>query len=322
MIQAGIIGGAGYTGGELIRLLLRHPECTIKFVRSRSHSNRRVSEVHKDLIGDTDLTFTNDISSEADVLFLCMGHGESKQFLSDHPIAEQTRLIDLSQDFRYTQSSDYFFIYGLPEVNRVQIMNAINVANPGCFATAIELALLPLAAKGLLKEEIHITGITGSTGAGQNLSTTTHYTWRNSNISVYKPFAHQHLREITETLKILQGDPIPSIQFLPFRGNFTRGILTTVYTKINQSQLEIEELYRNYYSGHPFVVIYEGDLDLKLVVNTNKSIIKLSQYGDILLIENIVDNLLKGASGQAVQNMNLMFGIEETCGLNLKAVAF
>ena len=322
MINAGIMGGAGYTGGELIRILLRHPECNIKFVHSRSHSNQKVSEVHKDLIGDTDLIFTNEISADADVLFLCMGHGESKQFLSDHPLSEQTRIIDLSQDFRYSENSDHSFIYGLPEINRLQIMNAIHVANPGCFATAIQLALLPLAVKGILKEEIHITGITGSTGAGQSLSVTTHFTWRDSNISLYKPFTHQHLREITETLKILQGDPVPSIQFLPFRGNFTRGILTTVYTRVKQSQEEIEELYWNYYGGHPFVVLHEGDLDLKLVVNTNKSIIKLSQYGDILLIETILDNLLKGASGQAIQNMNLMFGIGETCGLDLKAVAF
>jgi N-acetyl-gamma-glutamyl-phosphate reductase len=251
-----------------------------------------------------------------------MGHGESKTFLREHQIPNQVRIIDLSQDFRYTDASNQSFVYGLPEFNRSHIMNASRVANPGCFATAIQLALLPLANENLLEEEIHVSGITGSTGAGQALSGTSHFTWRNSNISVYKPFVHQHLSEINKTLDSIQKGVLPVIRFLPFRGNFTRGILTTVYTKINANTEKINNLFAKYYKSHPFVTISDRNPDIKQVVNTNRAILHIQKHDDQFLVVCVIDNLTKGASGQAVQNMNLMFGLDETSGLKLKPVGY
>jgi N-acetyl-gamma-glutamyl-phosphate reductase len=323
MIKAGIIGGAGYTGGELTRILLQHPECEISFIQSRSQQKRFVSEIHRDLIGETELRFTKDYNENVDVLFLCLGQGESKKFLEENKIPQKIKIIDLSQDFRMSDdSADRLFIYGLPEINRLQIMNAQNISNPGCFATAIILSLLPLAENNLLNDEIHVSGITGSTGAGQSLVPTTHFSWRSSNISLYKAFCHQHLGEIQKTLRVNQNRTVPPIRFLPYRGNFTRGILVSAYTKIDSNESEIIQLFADYYQTHPFVSISENNPDIKQVVNTNKSIIYLMKHDDILLVVNVIDNLIKGASGQAVQNMNLMFGLEETSGLQLKPIAF
>ncbi|TFG97554.1 MAG: N-acetyl-gamma-glutamyl-phosphate reductase [Calditrichales bacterium] len=322
MIRAGIVGGAGYTGGELIRLLLNHPQCEIAWVYSRSKAGQRIDSVHKDLAGESDETFISKFSDDADVIFLCMGHGESVRFLAENQIGQNTRIIDLSQDFRYNENSERLFVYGLPEFNRLQIMNAQYVANPGCFATAIQLALLPLAANHLLQDDIHVSGITGSTGAGQQPTETTHYSWRTANISLYKPFVHQHLREVTQTLNTLGKQITPPIRFLPFRGNFARGIFAAVYTKTDQSGKMLEKLYADYYQSHPFVILSDSHPDVKQVVNTNKAILALSVHEGNVLIEVVIDNLLKGASGQAAQNMNLMFGLEETSGLKLKATAF
>jgi N-acetyl-gamma-glutamyl-phosphate reductase len=322
MIKTGIVGGAGYTGGELLRILLRHPQCEISFILSRSQKGRLVSDIHPDLIGETDLSFSSEINEKTDIVFLCMGHNESKKFLNEIKIPNHIKIIDLSQDFRLSSPDNYPFVYGLPEINRLQIMNAQYIANPGCFATAIQLALLPLAVKNLLSSDVHVSAITGSTGAGQKLTATTHFTWRSSNISLYKAFRHQHLAEITKTLMFLQKGFEPSIRFLPFRGNFTRGILATVYTKINMSLEEARQLFNDYYQPHPFVFISEKNPDLKQVVNTNKSVLYLEKHKSDLLVVCVIDNLVKGAAGQAIQNMNLMFGLEETCGLSLKPVAF
>lgn len=322
MIRTTIIGGAGYTGGELIRILLNHPDCQIKSVHSRSQAGRFVYDVHTDLINETSLVFSDKYELDADIVFLCLGHGESKTFLQKQEIQDQVRIIDLSEDFRYADTSDHSFVYGLPEFNRLQIMNAKNVANPGCFATAIQLALLPLAKEGLLQEEIHVSAITGSTGAGQTLTGTSHFTWRSSNISLYKPFVHQHLPEINNTLANIQKKPLPAIYFLPFRGNFTRGILATVYTKIDDKPEVIKNMFSEYYKPHPFVGISESNPDIKQVVNTNKAILYIKKQDDLLLIACVIDNLTKGASGQAVQNMNLMFGFDETCGLKLKPLGY
>ncbi len=322
MINTGIVGGAGYTGGELLRILLRHPQCEISFISSRSQNGRPVSDIHPDLIGETDLSFSSEINERADIVFMCMGHGESKKFLKETKFPNHIKIIDLSQDFRLSSPDKYPFVYGLPEINRLQIMNAQYIANPGCFATAIQLAILPLAVKNLLVSDVHVTAITGSTGAGQNLTPTSHFTWRSSNISLYKPFHHQHLAEISQTIMFLQKGFEPSIRFLPFRGNFTRGILATIYTKINFSLEEARQLFNNYYQPHPFIYISEKNPDVKQVVNTNKSILYLEKHKSDLLVVCVIDNLVKGAAGQAIQNMNLMFGLEETCGLNLKPVAF
>lgn len=322
MIKAGIIGGAGYTGGELIRILLKHPNCEIDFVHSRSQTGYPVSELHTDLIAETDLVFTNNLNNETDVWILCMGHGESSKFIKMTNIPKNIKVIDLSQDFRLTSSKELEFIYGLPEVNREKIKSANNIANPGCFATSIQLALLPLANKNLLNGDIHISGITGSTGAGQKAVDTTHFSWRSSNISVYKPFKHQHLKEIAQILKSTQNEFNQQIYFLPIRGNFTRGILVAVYTKSELRIEEAKELYNSYYETHPFVFISEKNVDVKQVVNSNKSIMYLEKFDDTLMIVNVIDNLVKGASGQAVQNMNLMFGIDETSGLMLKTVGY
>jgi len=322
MARVSIIGSAGYTGGELIRILLNHPDCEIKSVNSRSQAGKFVYDVHTDLIGETSLVFSDTYELDVDMVFLCMGHGESQTFLQNQEIPDNVKIIDLSQDFRYAGNSDHFFVYGLPECNRLQIMNAKNVANPGCFATAIQLALLPLAKANLLKEDIHISGITGSTGAGQALTSISHFTWRSSNISLYKPFVHQHLAEIDQTLNQLQSKPLPAIRFLPYRGNFTRGIVTSVYTQIDDNLETIKELYQEYYDPHPFVVISDHNPDIKQVVNTNKAILYLHKQDDLLLVACVIDNLTKGSSGQAVQNMNLMFGFDEVSGLRLKSVGY
>jgi N-acetyl-gamma-glutamyl-phosphate reductase len=322
MIQSGIVGGAGYTGGELIRILFNHPDCTIVWVQSRSQQGKKISDVHTDLYGECDLIFDAQFNSDVDVMFLCMGHHESGKFLLENDIPSHIKIIDLSQDFRIESPADRIFIYGLPEINRVAIQDANNVANPGCFATAIQLALLPLTVKNKLNGDIHVSAITGSTGAGQGLSPTSHFSWRDSNISVYKPFKHQHLAEIYKTLKTSDTNWQGTINFLPFRGNFTRGILTTVYLNSDLSLDEANALYKTYYKDHPFIYITDVNPDLKQVINTNKCLLHLVKNGHTLLVISMIDNLVKGASGQAVQNMNLMFGLDEKAGLNLKASAF
>lgn len=318
-IKVGITGGAGYTAGELIRILLHHPNAEIVFIHSKSNAGNAISDVHTDLIGDTDIRFSSTISHKIDVLFLCLGHGESEKFLSENKIDKKIKIIDLSQDFRLKPKD---FVYGLPELNKEKIKSASNIANPGCFATAIQLALLPLAEKNLLKNEVHVSAVTGSTGAGQSLSATNHFTWRSSNISIYKAFTHQHLAEITQSIKQLQNDFSHAINFIPYRGNFTRGILAAVYTTSNLTMEETKELYKTYYKYHPFVTITEKTPDIKQVLNTNKCLLYLEKHGDNLLIQSVIDNLTKGASGQAVQNMNLIFGLDETTGLKLKPSAF
>lgn len=322
MIKVGIIGGAGYTAGELIRILLNHPQAEIAFVQSSSNAGNRISDVHTDLLGDTDIQFVAEPDFTAvDVVFFCMGHGKSKEFLQKNTLPEKVKIIDLSHDFRLKKEGNTF-VYGLPELNREAIKKAGKIANPGCFATGIQLAILPLAAVGLIKDELHINAITGSTGAGQAPSSTSHFSWRNNNLSVYKAFEHQHLGEIGESLKQLQGDFNHDINFIPVRGNHPRGIFASVYTRFDGSLEEAQKLYRDYYASHPFVVVSNSNPDLKQVVNTNKAIVYLEKHGNKLMILSVTDNLLKGASGQAVQNMNLIFGLDETMGLKLKAGVF
>lgn len=321
-VKVGIIGGAGYTAGELIRILLNHPQANIAFVQSTSNAGNLVSDVHTDLLGDTNIKFVAEPDfSKVDVVFFCMGHGKSKEFLQKNILPENLKIIDLSHDFRLKKEGNTF-VYGLPELNREIIRKSNKIANPGCFATGIQLAILPLAAAGLIKDELHINAITGSTGAGQAPGSTSHFSWRNSNLSVYKAFEHQHLGEIEESLKQLQPDLNHDINFIPVRGNHTRGIFTSVYTKFDGSIEDARKLYQDYYESHPFVFVSQTNPDLKQVVNTNKAILYLEKHGNKLMILSVIDNLLKGASGQAVQNMNLIFGLEETAGLNLKAVAF
>ena len=330
-IKVGIIGGAGYTGGELIRLLIHHPGVSVSFIHSRSNAGKPVHSVHQDLIGDTDLKFSGELNEDIDVLFLCLGHGESKKFLEENNIAEKVKIIDLANDFRLNLKSEIRnrkFIYGLPELNREQIKKANNVANPGCFATTIQLGLLPLAKAGLLKY-VYTTGITGSTGAGQSLSATSHFSWRENNIQAYKTLNHQHLGEIHQSLHQLQenfpGSPPvggAGVHFVPWRGDFTRGIFISSQLPCDLSLIELNKLYQDFYSGHPFTYITKEPVFLKQAVNTNKCIVQLEQVGSQLVVHSVADNLLKGASGQAVQNMNLMFGLNETAGLNLKANYF
>lgn len=325
MIKAGIIGGAGYTGGEMLRILIHHPQVEMAFVHSHSNAGNLISDVHTDLFGDTDLRFTDQISQDIDVLFLCVGHGDARKFLEAHPIDEKVRIIDLSQDFRLHRQSSIAnrqFVYGLPELNRDRIRSAHNIANPGCFATCIQLGLLPLASKGLLQHEVHINATTGSTGAGQSLSKTSHFSWRNNNLSVYKAFEHQHLHEIGQSLMQLQGGLKEALNFIPQRGDFTRGILAAMYTECDLNEEEAYQLYETYYRAHPFTHVSRQNIDLKQVVNTNKCLIHLEKHGNKLFIVSITDNLLKGASGQAVQNMNLLFGLDERTGLQLKASNF
>lgn len=320
MLNVGIIGAAGYTGGELIRILLNHPDCALNLIHSHSQAEKKVSDIHEDLIGETSLLFTSDLRLDVDVLFLCMGHGESEKFLASNTIPEKVFLIDLSEDFRLKISSTREFIYGLPELNRNSIKSARNVANPGCFATAIQLALLPMAHSKLLRDDVHVSAITGSTGAGKSLTSTTHYTWRSANISLYNPFQHRHLNEIKKTVGLLQPEWKNDIRFIPFRGNFTRGIFAACYTKSDLNLNEIRLLYENYYSEHPFVLISDKNPSLKAVINSNNCILYLEKHGDTILIISMIDNLIKGASGQAVQNMNLMVGLNESCGLKLKSI--
>lgn len=320
-IKVGIAGGAGYTGGETIRLLLNHPDVQLQFVHSRSNAGNPLHHVHPDLIGETELTFT-DTLQEVDVLFLCLGHGESKKFLQENSIPVATKIIDLSQDFRLGESSgERIFVYGLPEINRDSLKTAQNVANPGCFATAIELGLIPLANAGILKDTF-TTGITGSTGAGQKLQSTTQFTWRVNNISAYKTLTHQHLKEINQTLRQLQPEFDGEVNFIPWRGDFARGIYVSSCVSVDASLDEIRKLYHDFYKDHPFTLVSDGVIDLKQVVNSNKCIIGLEKENGKLVIHSAIDNLLKGASGQAVQNMNLMCGLDEAAGLKLKSIAF
>ncbi|MFD1817075.1 N-acetyl-gamma-glutamyl-phosphate reductase [Pseudarcicella hirudinis] len=318
-MKIGIIGGAGYTGGELLRILIHHPEAEIAFVNSKSQAGKPVFNTHSDLLGDTDLVFTEEPNTEADVIFLCSGHGESKKFLEANPAFNEVKIIDLSTDFRDESEG---FVYGLPELQREKIKTAQKIANPGCFATSIELALLPLASAQLLKDEVHVSAVTGSTGAGQSLSSTSHFSWRNNNMSIYKAFTHQHLKEIKMSLSALQHSFSEAIQFIPYRGNFTRGIMANVYTKFEGTLEDAQRLYKNYYASHPFTHISDSPIDLKQVVNTNKCLIHLEVHDGNLLITSIIDNLTKGASGQAVQNLNLLFGLPEKTGLHLKSVGF
>ncbi len=321
-IKAGIIGGAGYTGGETLRVLLGHPHVDVAFVQSRSQAGKSVTDTHRDLLGETDLVYTTDFNQPVDVLFLCLSHGESKKLISEHAFAPTTRIIDLGNDFRLDgRAGDREFIYGLPEFQRDKIKSAKNIANPGCFATTIQLGLLPLAKAGLLKE-VHTTGITGSTGAGQKLQDTTHFTWRANNISAYKTLTHQHLGEINQTLKSLQPDFPDDVNFVPWRGDFTRGIFVTSVLTYSLTQEEAFNLYKEFYAGHPFTHVSDEMIDLKQVVNTNKCLIYVEKVGNKLAIHSATDNLLKGASGQAIQNMNLMFEFDEAAGLKLKGNAF
>ncbi|MDF2518395.1 MAG: N-acetyl-gamma-glutamyl-phosphate reductase [Sphingobacterium sp.] len=337
MIKVGIVGSAGYTGGELLRVLIYHPEVEIVFANSASNAGNKLYEVHNDLFGDTELTFSSDFHSDIDVLFLCVGHGDARKFLEANPVAAAVKIIDLSQDYRLRANTMYqgqSFVYGLPELNKEAIRSAQYIANPGCFATNIQLALLPLASKGLLPDQIHVNATTGSTGAGQKPGATTHFSWRNNNLSAYKSFEHQHLQEISESLDQLQNGFLPAsgdsllaraaekINFVPQRGDFTRGIFSAIYVDSDLTEEQAYELYEAYYETHPFTHVSRSNIDLKQVVNTNKSIIHLEKHGNKLLILNATDNLLKGASGQAVQNMNLMFGLNERTGLNLKSVGF
>jgi N-acetyl-gamma-glutamyl-phosphate reductase len=324
-VRAGLIGGAGYTGGEMLRILVNHPHVEIAFVNSKSNSGNYIYDVHTDLFGDTDLKFTGNVPTDIDVLFLCVGHGDAKKFLEQNVIPDNVKIIDLSQDFRLSQNSKLKgknFIYGLPELNRDKIKSAQNIANPGCFATCLQLGLLPLAANQQLNNEVHITGTTGSTGAGQSPSATTHFTWRNDNLSIYKAFDHQHLGEIGQSLNQLQPGFGQTLNFIPYRGDYTRGIIASIYLNSDLSGEEAFKLYEDYYASHPFTHVTTRNIDLKQVVNTNKCFIQIAKHGEKLLITSIIDNLTKGASGQAVQNMNLMFGLDEMAGLRLKATAF
>ncbi|RYC51981.1 N-acetyl-gamma-glutamyl-phosphate reductase [Flagellimonas olearia] len=324
MIKAGIIGGSGYTGGELIRILLNHPQAEIDFVFSTTRAGKPIASAHQDLLGLTDLAFTGEVNPNVDVVFLCLGHGNSTSFLQENTFSKDTKIIDLSNDFRLKADAHFNgkeFVYGLPELNKEAIISADAIANPGCFATAIQLGLLPLAKAGLLKNEVHINAVTGSTGAGVGLSSTSHFSWRNNNVSWYKPFSHQHLGEIGESLDSY-GNPVGKLLFLPNRGNFTRGILATAYTAFDGSLEDAKALFKAFYAGAVFTHVSDEPIHLKQVVNTNQCHIHLHQHEDLILITSAIDNLLKGASGQAVQNMNLMFGFPETEGLLLKAGVF
>lgn len=320
MIQAGIVGGTGYVAGELIRILIHHQEVNIDFVYSHSQAGKKVMDVHQDLFANPELQFTDKINPEADVIFLCLGHGNSMKFLNEHQFSKHTKIIDLSNDFRLKESAVFQgkgFVYGLTEKNKEQIQKAQYIANPGCFATAIQLALLPLAAENLLQDEVHIHGITGSTGAGNAMTETTHFSWRNNNVSVYKPFKHQHLGEIGETLASF-GNEIGPLNFIPVRGNFTRGILVSIYTNCDLPEEKLATLYKSFYQGSVFTAVSDKSIHLKQVVNTNYGLLHVERHGNKVLITSAIDNLLKGAAGQAVENMNLMYGFAQDAGLILK----
>ena len=323
-IKVGIIGGAGYTGGELIRLLINHPSTEIIYIHSKSNAGKKLHTVHHDLVGETEMEFSHEMNDNVDVLFLCVGHGDSLKFMEENDIPKRIKIISLSQDFRLKENSVSHgreFVYGLPEINREKIKKCNNVANPGCFATAIELGLLPIAKLNLLRD-VYTTGITGSTGAGQSMSPTSHFSWRENNVQAYKTLSHQHLNEINEVLHSVSGKSLPSIHFVPWRGDFTRGIFVTSQLKCTETLPEMYHTFEQFYKGHPFVKISREPIFLKQVVNTNNCFINIEQTGDILVVHSVLDNLLKGASGHAVQNMNLMFGLEETEGLKLKANYF
>jgi N-acetyl-gamma-glutamyl-phosphate reductase len=321
MIKVGILGAAGYTGGELIRLLLNHPEAEIVFANSESNAGNPVSDVHEGLIGDTNLKFTDEMPfDKVDVVFFCFGHGKSEHFLQEHTIPANVKIIDLAQDFRIKGDHDY--VYGLPEINKKEIAMAQHVANPGCFATAIQLALLPAAYLNILKEDVAVNAITGSTGAGQKPGSTTHFSWRVDNLSIYKPFTHQHIAEIRQSLTQIQGYLDASIDFIPYRGNFARGIFCTVVIKTKAPIEDIIEAYKDFYREAVFTHYCDKSIDLKQVVNTNKALVHVDGFEGKVLVTSCIDNLLKGAVGQAVQNMNIMFGIAETAGLRLKASGF
>jgi len=321
-IKVGVIGGAGYTAGELLRILVNHPNVEIVFVNSSSNAGNPVAEVHSGLVGETDLIFTSELPfDKVDALFLCSAHGDSKKFIDENPAANALKIIDLSTDYRETRP-DHDFVYGLPEMNRNEVLKANHIANPGCFATCIQLALLPLAAAGLLTDEVHVNAITGSTGAGVKPSSTSHFSWRNNNISIYKAFEHQHLMEIGQSMRRLQVGFDKDINFIPVRGNFARGIYATSYINCNLSLDKAKTLYKNYYKEAAFTFVVEKNPDMKQVVNTNKAIVYLEKHGSKLLIVSMIDNLLKGASGQAVQNFNLVFGLDEKAGLGLKSIGF
>ncbi len=322
MIKIGILGAAGYTGGELIRLLLNHPEAEIVFANSESNAGNLVADVHEGLLGDTDLRFTSEMPfDKVDVVFFCFGHGKSEQFLREHTIPAHVKIIDLAQDFRLA-APDNDYVYGLPEINRERIAAAQHVANPGCFATCIQLGLLPAAKLGIVKGDIAVNAITGSTGAGQKPSATTHFSWRNNNMSIYKAFCHQHVPEICQSLKQVQGELDAEIDFIPYRGDFARGIFATQVVKTDMPIEQIVEAYKAFYKDAPFTHYVDNAIDMKQVVNTNKALVHCDKFGNKLLITSTIDNLLKGAVGQAVQNMNIMFGVEETMGLKLKGSAF
>ena len=327
MIKVGILGAAGYTGGELIRILLNHPEAEIIFANSESNAGNPVEDVHEGLIGETDWKFTGEMPfDQVDVIFFCFGHGKSEQFLKEHTIPDSVKIIDLAQDFRIKSKElrikNYDFVYGLPEINKADIQKAQHVANPGCFATCIQVALLPAAYLNLLKEDVAVNAITGSTGAGQKPGATTHFSWRNNNLSIYKPFQHQHIAEIRQSLKQVQGYLDADIDFIPYRGDFARGIFCTAVIKTPAPVEDVIEAYKEFYANTAFTHYSDKPIDLKQVVNTNKALVHVEKYGQKLLVTSAIDNLLKGAVGQAVQNMNLMFGIDETAGLRLKASAF
>ena len=324
-IKVGIAGGAGYTGGELLRILINHPNTEIEYIYSTSNAGNPIHKVHQDLIGESDLVFTNELKP-VDVLFLCLPHGKSHVFLKENNIAEGTKIIDLSTDFRHSiddlTNDKSGFIYGLPEWQKDKIKTATKIANPGCFATAIQLALLPLAKAGLLNNAVQVSAITGSTGAGREPSETSHFSWRNNNVSVYKQFSHQHLKEIKATLHHLQGGFSKAVNFIPYRGNFSRGILASVYTDFTGSREEALKIYKDYYKDAAFVHFTDKDLDLKQVVNTNKCVLQVEVHDGQIFIMSAIDNLIKGASGQAVQNMNIIFGLNEKAGLRLKTIGY
>ncbi|SFQ50567.1 N-acetyl-gamma-glutamyl-phosphate reductase [Hymenobacter arizonensis] len=321
-IKVGIVGGAGYTAGELIRILLHHEFAELGAIVSSSNAGNPVHQVHDDLVGDTELVFASELAGDEDVVFLCLGHGNSSAFLQKNALPATTHIIDLSNDFRLEADREFDereFVYGLPELNKRRIQQAQHIANPGCFATAIQLALLPLAQANKLTEDVHVSAITGSTGAGQSLSETVHFSWRTNNVSIYKPFTHQHLGEIGESLAQLQPQLDGDIHFVPYRGNFSRGIFASVYTPSDLTQDEARQLYKDFYADAPFTTVSDKEIHLKQVVNTNKCLLHVQKFGKQLLITSAIDNLVKGASGQAVQNMNLIFGLPETTGLHLKA---
>ena len=332
MIKIGILGAAGYTGGELIRLLIHHPEAQIVFANSESNAGNYVADIHEGLYGDTDMKFTADMPfDDVDVIFFCFGHGKSEAFIREHHIPQHVRIIDLAQDFRiagndsnagFMTPANHDFVYGLPEINRELIANARHVANPGCFATCIQLGLLPAAKMGLINDDVAVNAITGSTGAGQKPGATTHFSWRNNNMSIYKAFTHQHVPEIRQSLRQVQGYLDAAIDFIPYRGDFARGIFATEVVRTDKPIEEIVEGYKEFYKDAAFTHYVDKSIDMKQVVNTNKALVHCDKFGNKLLITSCIDNLLKGAVGQAVQNMNIMFGIDEKSGLNLKPAAF